>query len=128
MDVGTDRTVTEEGEGSAQVGELRALMLAVENGAKAVYTDSYATFKGATEWICQWEANQWEIGSTEVWRASDWQRLLEIGRSRPIMVGWVKGHSKQDTLAVMWNQQVDGLARIHVRSRLEVEEPTGKRH
>lgn len=81
------KIVTEEGEGSAQVGEIHALMLAVENGTKAIYTDSCTTFKRATEWICQWEANQQEIGHTKIWRAEDWQRHLEIGWSTPINVG-----------------------------------------
>ena len=49
LEVGTGKSVKEEGEGSAQVGELRALLLAIENGATIVCTDSCATFKGATE-------------------------------------------------------------------------------
>ena len=81
LEIGTGKTITEEGEGSAQVGELHALLRAADNGATVIYTDSCATYKGATEWICQWESNQWEVGRTKVWRTRDWQRLLEIGRS-----------------------------------------------
>ncbi|XP_050770975.1 ribonuclease H-like [Gymnogyps californianus] len=105
---------TEEVEGSAQVGELHALLLAAENGATVIYTDSYATYKGATEWICQWESNQWKVGCTKVWRTRHWQRLLEIGRSRPLKVGWVKGHARNGTPTAKWNQQVDHLAQIKV--------------
>ncbi|XP_054018157.1 ribonuclease H-like [Dryobates pubescens] len=108
LEIAVGKTVTKEG--SAQVGELCACTLAVENGAEDVYTDSYATFKGATEWICQWEGNQWEIGHTKVWRAEDQQRLLEIGWSRPIKMRWVKGHSKKETPVAKWSQQVDYLA------------------
>ncbi|XP_064008637.1 uncharacterized protein LOC135180213 [Pogoniulus pusillus] len=114
LEISTGQTITEEGDGSAQVGELRALMLAAEHGATTIYTDSYSTFKGATEWICQWEANQWKVSNVEVWRADDWKRLLEIGRSRPLQVGWVKGHSKQQTPAATWNNQADYLAKINM--------------
>lgn len=107
LETGIGRSVREEGEGSAQVGELRALPLAAENGATPIYTDSCAAYKGATEWICHWESNTWEIGHTKVWRAEDWQCLLEIGRSRPLKIGWVKGHAQDETPAPKWNQQVD---------------------
>lgn len=40
-----DKMPTEAGEGSGQVGELCALMLATENGAKAICPSFYATFK-----------------------------------------------------------------------------------
>ena len=49
-----------------------------------------------------------------MWRAEDWQLLLEIGRSRPLKIGWVKGHAQDETPAAKWNQQVDYLARIRV--------------
>lgn len=38
-ETGTGKTITEEGEGSAQVGELRAFLVAAENGATIIYTD-----------------------------------------------------------------------------------------
>ncbi|XP_063997032.1 ribonuclease H-like [Pogoniulus pusillus] len=116
LEIGTGQTVTEEGDGSAQVGELRALMLAAEHGAETIYTDSYSTIKGATKRICQWEVNQWKVSNVEVWRAADWQRLLEISRSRLLKVGWVKGHSKKQTPAATWNEQVDYLAKINMVS------------
>ena len=114
LETGTGKTVEEEGEGSAQVGQLWALLLAVENGATIIYTDSYATFQGATEWICQWKSSKREVGHAKVWRTEDWQRLLAIGRSRPLKVGWVKGHARDGTPAAKWNQQVDHLAQIRM--------------
>ena len=50
LEIGTGKTV-KESEGSAQVGELQAFLLVVESGATIIYTNSYVTFKGATEWI-----------------------------------------------------------------------------
>ncbi|KAK4806973.1 hypothetical protein QYF61_027340 [Mycteria americana] len=54
-----------EGEGSAQVGELVAVWSVVTRGKDNtdpvyIYTDSYAVFKGCTEWLPFWEQNQWE--------------------------------------------------------------------
>nr|XP_009922695.1 PREDICTED: uncharacterized protein LOC104321613 [Haliaeetus albicilla] len=114
LEVGTGKTVEEEGEGSEQVGELCALLLATENGATIVYTDSYAAFKGATEWLCQWESSKWEVGHVKVWRTEDWQHLLAVGRSQPLKVGWVKGHARDGTPAAKWNEQVDHLAQIRM--------------
>lgn len=45
--------VVEEGMGSAQVGELKAVLLAVKEKARAVDVDSYAVWAGATHWLCQ---------------------------------------------------------------------------
>ncbi|KAK4806128.1 hypothetical protein QYF61_005500, partial [Mycteria americana] len=55
-----------EGEGSAQVGELVAVWSVVTRGKDNtdpvyIYTDSYAVFKGCTEWLPFWEQNQWEV-------------------------------------------------------------------
>ncbi|KAK4810748.1 hypothetical protein QYF61_007722 [Mycteria americana] len=61
LDITTGKQVVEEGEGSAQVGEIRAVVLAAQNGAKIIYVDSYAVWAGATQWLCQWETLNWEI-------------------------------------------------------------------
>ncbi|KAK4810669.1 hypothetical protein QYF61_007469, partial [Mycteria americana] len=60
LDITTGKQVVEEGEGSAQVGEIRAVVLAAQNGAKIIYVDSYAVWAGATQWLCQWETLNWE--------------------------------------------------------------------
>lgn len=66
------------------------------------------------EWICQWKSNKWEVVCTKVWRTEDWKHLLEIGRSWPLKVGWVKGHEQDKAPAAKWNQQVDHLSQIRV--------------
>lgn len=38
----TNKQIIEKGEGTAQVGELRAVVLAAQNGAKIMYVDSHA--------------------------------------------------------------------------------------
>ncbi|KAK4806386.1 hypothetical protein QYF61_016236 [Mycteria americana] len=57
LHITTGKQVVEEGEGSAQVGEIRAVVLAAQNGAKVIYVDSYAVWAGATQeqqgFICE---------------------------------------------------------------------------
>ncbi|KAK4819993.1 hypothetical protein QYF61_017372, partial [Mycteria americana] len=55
-----------EGEGSVQAGELVAVWSVVtrekdNTNPVYIYTDSYAVFKGCTEWLPFWEQNQWEV-------------------------------------------------------------------
>lgn len=98
LEMSTGKSVTEEGEGSAQVGELRALLLAVENGTTAVYTDSYAAYKGATEWICQQEyayMPSWDDGKDKIIIAPvrNQQVILDLGLQLSIL-----GNATTDSL------------------------------
>lgn len=49
LNINTGKQVTEEGEGSAQVGEIETVVLAAENGEKVMYVDSYAVWAGTTQ-------------------------------------------------------------------------------
>lgn len=121
LEIKTGRTEIEKGEGTAQIGELRAALLAVKFGAQIIYTDSYAVFKGATEWIGYWKANGWQVNWVPVWRTEDWRQLSEVGQGRTLQVGWVKAHNKNLTEATHWNNKVDYLTHIHT---LEMDENT----
>ena len=105
--------VSETGKGSAQVGELRAVLLAAQHGADYIYTDSYAVFKGATEWVSHWAANDWQVNRVPVWQTDSWKQLLKIGEQRILHIGWVKGHDRSASIAAQFNQQVDSLTRLH---------------
>lgn len=45
------------GKGNAQAGELKAIILTAQYGAKHIYADLYAGFKGNREWIGHWTAS-----------------------------------------------------------------------
>lgn len=66
LEIKTGKQVIKEGEGSTQAGELRKVVLATQNEAKIVYVDSYAVWAGATQWLCQWEALNWEINRSPI--------------------------------------------------------------
>ncbi|GAB0209671.1 pol-like protein ENS-3 [Grus japonensis] len=112
LEVATGEKLSETGKGSAQVGELRAVLLAARHGASHIYTDSYAVFKGATEWVGHWAVNDWQVNRVLVWQTDSWKQLLEIGEQRLLHIGWVKGHDRSASIAAQFNQQVDSLTRL----------------
>jgi len=73
LQVGTKEQIVTEGEGSVQVGELTAVCSVFQHKAQAaspvyIYTDSYAVFKGCTEWLPFWEQNEWEVNRIPIWQ------------------------------------------------------------
>lgn len=103
LEVATGERLIETGKGSAQVGELRAVLLAMQHGTSYIYTNSYAVFKGATEWIGHWAANDWQVNRVPVWETNSWKQLLEI-EERDLHIGWVKGHVCSNSIAAQFNQ------------------------
>ncbi|KAM9590605.1 uncharacterized protein ACIBXB_005796 isoform 2-T2 [Morphnus guianensis] len=106
-----------EGEGSAQVGELVAVWSIVIKEAETtepvyIYTDSYAVFKGCTEWLPFWEQNQWKVNQVPVWQRDKWEEILNIAKQRSFLVGWVAAHQAGDNPAHLLNNQVDSLTRL----------------
>ena len=86
-----DRIIT-EGEGSAQVGELTAVWSVIVREAETtepvfIYTDSYAVFKGCTEWLTFWEQNHWEVNRVPVWQREKWEEILNIAKRKSFLVG-----------------------------------------
>ena len=60
------RQVGTEGDGSAQLGELMALITVLEKVAKYIYTDSYWVYKGCLEWAPFGETKNFVINAVEV--------------------------------------------------------------
>lgn len=112
FDITTGKQVIEEGEENAQVGEIKAVVLAAQNRAKVIYVESYAVWASATQCLCQWETLNWKVNRSPVWRNKDWQLLLDIDKKTPFKMGWVKAHAKDNQQAIKWNQKVDELTKI----------------
>lgn len=115
LEIKTGKQVIKAGKGSEQVGGLRVVVLAAQNEAKIVYVDSHAVWAGAKQWLCQWEALNWEINRPPNWRTEDWQLLLDIARKTPFRIGWVKAHADVNKPATNWNQKIDELTKIRKR-------------
>lgn len=98
-----DQTVR-EGEGSTQIGELIAVWSVFTREADTkesvlIYTDSYAVFKGCTEWLPFWEQNQWEVNRIPAWQQEKREEILNIAKQKTFLVGWVAAHQAGNHLA-----------------------------
>jgi ribonuclease HI len=85
-----------------------------------ITTDSQYLRKGITEWIHNWQKNEWKTADKKPVKNTDlWHLLLELTKKHQMTWHWVKGHSghpeneKVDQLA---NQAIDELLQIERRS------------
>ncbi|KAK4829695.1 hypothetical protein QYF61_006070 [Mycteria americana] len=125
--VDSGEQIITEGEGSAQVGELVAVWSVVTRGKDNtdpvyIYMDSYALFKGCTEWLPFWEQNQWEVNRVPVWQKEKWEDILQVAKGTPILVGWVAAHQGGNHPTHILNNQVDLLIRLAVMTTEGEEE------
>ncbi len=59
-----------------------------------IVTDSQYVRKGLTEWIVNWELNDWmTVNGEKVKNIEMWQRFNELSKGKYIEFEWVKGHS-----------------------------------
>ena len=72
-----------------------------------IFTDSLYVKKGITEWIKNWENNNWKTADKKVVKNIDlWKNLKELSESKKISWHWIKGHSEHPM-----NDLVDKLAK-----------------
>tara|TARA_B110000438_G_C15550164_1_gene536575 strand:- start:32 stop:478 length:447 start_codon:yes stop_codon:yes gene_type:complete len=72
-----------------------------------IYTDSMYVKKGITEWIKNWENNNWKTSDKKVVKNIDlWKNLKNLTASKKISWHWIKGHSNHPM-----NDLVDKLAK-----------------
>lgn len=72
---GTAVEAVEGGMRSAQVGELKAALVAVKGKTKPICVDSYTLWAGA-QWLSQWEALHWQGKGEEAWQKEDGKCLV----------------------------------------------------
>ena len=59
-----------------------------------IYTDSNYLKEGITNWINNWEKNNWKTSDKKNVKNIDlWKKLRELTESRQIEWCWIKGHS-----------------------------------
>ena len=127
LHVDSGEPIATEGEGSAQVGELRAVWSVVmrETGRMEpvhISTDPCAVVKGCTEWLSFWEQKQWEVNRVPVWQRKKWEEILNVAKQKPVLVGWVAAHQGGDHPARIPNNQVDSLTRLATLAEEREEE------
>ena len=64
------------------------------NNEIEIFTDSLYVKKGITEWIKNWENNNWKTADKKVVKNIDlWKNLKELSESKKVSWYWIKGHS-----------------------------------
>ncbi len=59
-----------------------------------ITTDSQYVRKGITEWLVNWQKNNWRTSNKKPVKNKDlWRRLSELNKNFQIEWRWVKGHS-----------------------------------
>ena len=80
-----------------------------------LYTDSKYVMQGITEWIKNWQRNNWKNSSNKPVKNTDlWQILLAETARHDITWHWVKGHSDN-----VGNNIADELATSAIEKQLE---------
>lgn len=79
-----------------------------------LYTDSKYVMQGITEWINNWQKNNWLNSSKKPVKNSDlWQLLLQETSKHDILWHWVKGHADNEG-----NNIADELATSAIKEQL----------
>ncbi len=94
--------------------ELQAAIAALEYLSKeshiAITTDSQYVRLGITQWIIQWQKNNWRTANRKPVKNLDlWQKLLDLTKDKSIDWHWVKGHSGHPQ-----NEMADQLANVAI--------------
>tara|TARA_Y100000590_G_scaffold324125_1_gene367648 strand:+ start:2458 stop:2904 length:447 start_codon:yes stop_codon:yes gene_type:complete len=59
-----------------------------------IYTDSGYLKEGITNWISNWEKNNWKTSDKKNVKNVDlWKKLKDLSKSKQIEWQWIKGHS-----------------------------------
>ncbi|QZY54423.1 ribonuclease H family protein [Crassaminicella profunda] len=105
-------------EKSSSLLELLAAMKGIEilkNEEKIrIITDSRYVRKGLTEWIVNWELNDWYTANGEkVKNIEHWKKFNMLTRNKYIEFEWVKGHSDhfENTVCDLYAKEIAGKSK-----------------
>ena len=79
------------------LASIEALKSLKKSCKVTLYTDSTYVQKGITEWIYNWEKNNWRKSDNKpVKNAELWRKLQQEIKKHDIIWKWVKGHSNNE--------------------------------
>lgn len=85
---------------------IQGLKVLKKSSTVVLTTDSQYVRRGITEWIGNWQRNQWKTANKKAVKNADlWRELLTVSEPHEITWEWVKGHSGH-----IENERVDQLA------------------
>lgn len=86
---------------------IKALSYLSKKSDVTIITDSKYVKEGITNWIKNWEKNNWKTAKKKPVKNKDlWQKLNALTKSHNVKWQWVKGHSTN-----IYNNLADKLAR-----------------
>lgn len=95
---------------------IEALKLLKKKCNIQLYTDSKYLIDGITNWIFNWERNNWRTAAKQPVKNKElWQELQKLTALHQIKWIWVKGHNDNE-----FNERCDQLAREAIKNRGEV--------
>lgn len=95
---------------------IEALKLLKKKCNIQLYTDSKYLIDGITNWIFNWERNNWRTAAKQPVKNKElWQELQKSTALHQIKWIWVKGHNDNE-----FNERCDQLAREAIKNRGEV--------
>lgn len=112
---------------SAQIAELQAVKLAVEQSIKEgqkhvhIFSDSWAVCNGIAIWSAKWRANSYTINNKPVWGQDAWLFLDQAPIS--IFVTHVDAHTNKTTFEAENNAIADRLAKVNIAIKLQNTAP-----
>jgi len=88
------------------MGVIKALESLKEKCEIEIYSDSKYVVQGMSEWIINWEKNNWRGSNKKPVKNKElWQTLLDLSKQHSISYHWVKGHADNP-----YNNRCDELA------------------
>jgi len=95
---------------------IEALKLLKKKCNIQLYTDSKYLIDGITNWIFNWERNNWRTAAKQPVKNKElWQELQKLTALHQIKWIWVKGHNDNE-----FNERCDQLAREAIKNRGEI--------
>jgi len=101
-----DKATNNQMELSAPIGALKFLKKHKIDGEVEIFSDSKYVILGITEWIFNWQKNNWKNAAKKpVLNKELWEDLFEINKNFRIKWTYVKGHA-----GIEYNERVDLIA------------------
>lgn len=87
---------------------IEALKMVKSGESATIYSDSQYLTKGITEWIVNWQKNNWKTSKKEAVSNKElWLEISEQAKGKKIKWIWIRGHSNNE-----FNDRVDILSKL----------------
>ncbi|CAM5161704.1 unnamed protein product [Natator depressus] len=85
-----------------------------EPGPLYLYTDSWAVYKGMTQWMAVWHAAGRKVHDKPLWGYDMWPAIWDACSQRPVAVHHVDAHLTGESEEARFNREVDDIVTVYV--------------